>query len=310
MHSVKAQPPVVEAINLSKIYDQTAVVDQLNLTIEAGSFCGILGPNGAGKTTTLRMLIGHCPIDAGELSILGRSMPENASLVRESVGVVPQMDNLDPDFTVRENLHVYGCFFGIPDSVLEERIEELLDFSTLKEKADSKISELSGGMRRRLSLARALINKPTLLILDEPTTGLDPQARQAIWQKLRALKKQGLTLILTTHYMEEAERLCDRVIVMDYGKVMADAPPKQLIKMEIEPHVLEVHAAKGDLIEQLKKDASIARFEQAGDTCFFYGEKLKQALDVLEQSEHDDYLFRPANLEDVFIKLTGRDLRE
>ncbi|MEO1889872.1 MAG: ATP-binding cassette domain-containing protein [Cycloclasticus sp.] len=310
MNSVNSPSAVVEATNLSKIYDNTAVVDQLNLTIESGSFCGILGPNGAGKTTTLRMFIGHCPIDGGELSIFGQSMPKNASLVRESVGVVPQMDNLDPDFTVRENLHVYGRFFGISSKVLDQRIVELLEFSSLQEKADSKISELSGGMRRRLTLARALINKPKLLILDEPTTGLDPQARQAIWQKLRELKKQGLTLILTTHYMEEAERLCDRVIVMDHGKVMADSPPKKLIRDEIESHVLEVHAANESLVESLKQDPSIARFEKSGDIHFFYGDKLKFALDALENSSHDDYLFRPANLEDVFIKLTGRDLRE
>ncbi|PCI22717.1 MAG: ABC transporter [Piscirickettsiaceae bacterium] len=310
MTPVNSPSLVVEAANLSKIYNNIAVVDKLNITIESGCFCGILGPNGAGKTTTLRMFIGHCPIDGGKLSILGKSMPDNASLIRESVGVVPQMDNLDTDFTVKENLHVYGRFFGIASQVLNERIEELLDFASLQEKADSKISELSGGMRRRLTLARALINKPKLLILDEPTTGLDPQARQAIWQKLRELKKQGLTLILTTHYMEEAERLCDRVIVMDHGEVMADAPPKRLIRDEIESHVLEVHAANDELLNQLKQDDSIARFEKSGDIHFFYGEKLTYALAVLERGVHDDYLFRPANLEDVFIKLTGRDLRE
>ncbi|ORU93768.1 MAG: ABC transporter [Cycloclasticus sp. symbiont of Bathymodiolus heckerae] len=310
MKAVNSQEAIVKLVNLSKVYDGKAVVNKLNIAISPGVFCGILGPNGAGKTTTLRMLIGHCPIDSGELSVFGLSVFDNASKIRASVGVVPQMDNLDPDFTVEENLHVYGKFFGLGSLELKDRIKELLEFSSLEEKANSKISELSGGMRRRLTLARALINKPKLLILDEPTTGLDPQARQAIWQKLRELKKQGLTLILTTHYMEEAERLCDRVIVMDHGEVMADAPPKQLIKSEIEAHVLEVHAANEFLIEELKQDKSMARFEHSGDICFFYGEKLSHALDVLERSSHDDYLFRPANLEDVFIKLTGRDLRE
>lgn len=310
MNAVSAPSQIVRSIQLTKLYNGKKVVNELDLTIEAGCFCGILGPNGAGKTTTLRMLVGHCPMDAGELSIFGLRMPENASLIRESVGVVPQMDNLDPDFTVEENLYVYGRFFGINSTTLKERTKELLAFASLEEKAGCKISELSGGMRRRLTLARALINKPKILILDEPTTGLDPQARQAIWQKLRELKKQGLTLILTTHYMEEAERLCDRVIVMDHGEVMADAPPKQLIKGEIESHVLEVHAAPDDLVETLKLDKSIARFEKSGDIYFFYGEKLNYALDVLERGTHDDYLFRPANLEDVFIKLTGRDLRE
>jgi|TARA_R110002096_G_scaffold168798_12_gene340125 lipooligosaccharide transport system ATP-binding protein len=310
MTVVNSEEFIVQTKQLYKAYNGLPVVNKLNLNIETGCFCGILGPNGAGKTTTLRMLIGHCPIDAGELSILGLSMPENASLIRENVGVVPQMDNLDPDFTVQENLYVYGRFFGLSKAVLKQRIVELLEFASLEDKAACKISELSGGMRRRLTLARALINKPKLLILDEPTTGLDPQARQAIWQKLRELKKQGLTLILTTHYMEEAERLCDRVMVMDHGSIMADAPPKQLIRDEIETHVLEVHATDTVLIEQLKKDSSIKRFEQSGDISFFYGDKLKHALDILEQGTHDDYLYRPANLEDVFIKLTGRDLRE
>ena len=310
MIAVNPPLPIVESKDLYKVYDGKPVVNKLNLTIDTGCFCGILGPNGAGKTTTLRMFIGHCPIDGGELSILGQQMPSNASSIREQVGVVPQMDNLDPDFTVPENMYVYVRFFGIAPAVLNARIVELLEFASLQDKADNKISELSGGMRRRLTLARALINKPKLLILDEPTTGLDPQARQSIWQKLRELKKQGLTLILTTHYMEEAERLCDRVIVMDHGKMMADAPPKELIRQEIESHVLEVHAANNELLEQLNLDESVARSEASGDTHFFYGNKLQHALDLLEANNHDDYLFRPANLEDVFIKLTGRDLRE
>jgi len=301
---------IVESKDLSKKYNNIQVVDKLNLSIEAGCFCGILGPNGAGKTTTLRMLIGHCPVDAGSLMVLGNLMPEKASQVRELVGVVPQIDNLDADFTVRENMVVYGRYFGIQSNLLKERIEELLEFSALSDKADSKITELSGGMRRRLSLARALINKPKLLILDEPTTGLDPQARQAIWQKLRALKKQGVTLILTTHYMEEAERLCDRVLVMDKGQIMADAAPKIMIKEHIEPHVLEVHAASSILIEKLKSNLSLARYEKSGDVYFFYGDSFGDALSILDHEGFDDYLYRPSNLEDVFIKLTGRDLRE
>ena len=205
MTTVGYKSSIVKSFKLSKFYNGIPVVNDLNISIEEGSFCGILGPNGAGKTTTLRMFVGLCPIDDGQLTLFGHVMPDNASVVRESVGIVPQMDNLDPDFTVEENLSVYGRFFGLSSSVLQNRIPELLDFSSLQDKANSKISELSGGMKRRLTLARALINKPKLLILDEPTTGLDPQARQAIWQKLRELKKQGLTLILTTHYMEEAE---------------------------------------------------------------------------------------------------------
>ncbi len=301
---------IIQSTHLCKNYNGVNVVDDLNLSIEKGTFCGILGPNGAGKTTTLRMFIGHCPMDSGQLTIFGKPMPLHASDVRQDIGVVPQMDNLDPDFSVQENLYVYGRFFGIPRAVLKQRIVELLEFASLTDKANSKIAELSGGMKRRLTLARALINNPKILILDEPTTGLDPQARQSIWQKLRALKKQGMTLILTTHYMEEAERLCDRVMVMDHGNIKADAAPKAMIKEQVEQHVLEVHAANQALISTVSNDPSIARFEKSGDIHFFYGNKLKQALDTLEQSDHDDYLFRPANLEDVFLKLTGRELRE
>ena len=205
---------------------------------------------------------------------------------------------------------VYGRFFALTKQELAERIDKLLAFASLQDKAQCKINELSGGMRRRLTLARALINDPKLLILDEPTTGLDPQARQMIWRKLRELKKQGLTLILTTHYMEEAERLCDRVIVMDHGRILADAAPRELIRQHIELHVLEVH---GDEVERhmapLLAGAAV-RYDRAGDTHFFYGDDLKPLIDRLDQQTSMHYLYRPANLEDVFIKLTGRDLRD
>ena len=302
--------PIVFSKNLCKSYNSQLVVNHLNIEIERGCFLGILGPNGAGKTTTLRMLIGHCLMDSGSLDVFGLAMPEKASEIRAMIGVVPQMDNLDSDFTVRENLMVYGGYFQIKKSVLNKKIPELLKFASLEDKADSKINELSGGMRRRLTIARALINSPKILLLDEPTTGLDPQARQSIWQKLRELKQQGMTLILTTHYMEEAERLCDRVMVMDHGVVLADAAPKKLVKDEIEPHVLEVYEADVDLIEEVKKRVDFTRYEKSGDIHFFYGEKLQDSLGIVEKSSHDDYIFRPANLEDVFLKLTGRDLRE
>lgn len=305
-----SQNLTVSAKRLVKRYNDVPVVNDLTLEIEEGSFCGILGPNGAGKTTTLRMLIGHCPIDSGTLELFGETVANDPSHIRAQVGVVPQMDNLDPDFTVRENLFVYGRFFGLSEKTLNERILELLSFVSLEEKADSKIAELSGGMKRRLTLARALINNPNLLILDEPTTGLDPQARQAIWQKLRDLKKQGLTLILTTHYMEEAERLCDRVVVMDQGQILADDAPKSLIKTEIETHVLEIEYAEPTLINKIKENAEVNRYEQSGDVHYFYGNKLSQALNDLECENDIEYILRPANLEDVFIKLTGRDLRD
>ena len=197
-----------------------------------------------------------------------------------------------------------------PNKSISERKKILGSFGIGSDHSELQVLAMSGGHTDSLLLLLTTLDNPHLLILDEPTTGLDPQARQSIWQKLRELKKQGLTLILTTHYMEEAERLCDRVIVMDHGKMMADAPPKELIRQEIESHVLEVHAANNELLEQLNLDESVARSEASGDTHFFYGNKLQHALDLLEANNHDDYLFRPANLEDVFIKLTGRDLRE
>lgn len=301
---------IVEARQLTKCYHAKPVVNAMDLMVNRGSFTGILGPNGAGKTTTLRMLLGHCPPDSGELRVLGLNIPAQARLARANIGLVPQMDNLDPDFTVFENLVVYGRFFALSGTELHHRIRELLDFASLSDKSDCKISELSGGMRRRLTLARSLINDPQLLILDEPTTGLDPQARQMIWQKLRALKKQGLTLILTTHYMEEAERLCDRVIVMDHGRILADAPPRTLIQKHIEPHVLELHGEEVDRHIAPFRSNSKYRYDHAGDTHFFYGDDLKPLIECLDQQSNLHYLYRPANLEDVFIKLTGRDLRD
>lgn len=301
---------IVEAKNLSKYYNRHPVVNGLDLSVAPGSFTGILGPNGAGKTTTLRMFMGHCPPDSGELTVLGCAIPKHARAARANIGLVPQMDNLDPDFTVQENLIVYGRFFGLSKQSLLDRIQKLLDFASLSDKVHCKINELSGGMRRRLTLARALINNPRLLILDEPTTGLDPQARQMIWRKLRELKKQGLTLILTTHYMEEAERLCDRVIVMDHGRILADAPPRTLIREHIEPHVLELHGEDAEQhVAQFQNHAEF-RYDHSGDTHFFYGDDLKPLIDCFEQQSALHYLYRPANLEDVFIKLTGRDLRD
>src|ERR1051326_2622782 len=211
---------VVEASGLSKLYDGRPVVDAIDLRVERGECFGILGPNGAGKTTTLRMLIGTTPPSAGRLEVLGHPIPDRARVMRRRIGVVPQGDNLDPDFTVTENLAVYGSYFDVSRASAAARIPELLSFAALESKAGAAIHTLSGGMRRRLILARALINEPDLLILDEPTTGLDPQARQLIWQRLRSLLGQDKTLILTTHYMEEAERLCDRLLIMDHGRIL------------------------------------------------------------------------------------------
>ncbi len=237
-------------------------------------------------------------------------MPQAAREARRRVGVVPQMDNLDPDFTAAENLLVYGRYFGISDRDTRKRIPELLEFAGLAQRGDSKINTLSGGMKRRLTLVRALINDPELIVMDEPTTGLDPQARHLIWDRLKRLLAQGKTIFLTTHFMDEAERLCDRLIIMDHGKVITQGAPRELVAQHIEPQVVEVY---GDglnyWLEQFAR-ARAKRIEITGETAFCYGEGLEPLLKNLQTQTVLRYLHRPANLEDVFLKLTGRELRD
>jgi lipooligosaccharide transport system ATP-binding protein len=256
------------------------------------------------------MLLGSTPPSAGELEVLGMAIPQHARQMRKRVGVVPQQDNLDPDFTVTENLRVYASYFGLSSHQLSARINELLTFASLETRADAGIGTLSGGMKRRLTLARALVNQPDLLILDEPTTGLDPQARQVIWQRLRALLAQGKTLILTTHYMEEAERLCDRVIIMDHGKILALGTPGDLIKRFIEPHVLEIYGPSFEGWYQASGQRFVERTERVGETVFCYTRDERPLLADLIQHPELRYVHRPGNLEDVFLKLTGRELRD
>ena len=303
-------PVTVQAENLTKHYGKQCVVNNISFQIIKGEFCGILGPNGAGKTTTLKMLVGNTPASAGMLSVLGFPIPQQARAMRSRIGVVPQSDNLDLDFTVVENLHVYGRYFGLKRVEVERRIAELLAFVALEEKADSCIKQLSGGMKRRLSIARALINRPELLILDEPTTGLDPQIRQNIWQLLRQLQKDGLTIILTTHYMDEAERLCGRIILMDRGRILADSTPEELVRERIEPHVLEVFGTGVSAWKNANPLTGPIRCEQVGETCFYYGADLSELVQTLDGWPGLRYGYRPANLEDVFLKLTGRELRD
>ncbi len=295
--------------NLCKQYGGTLVVDGLDLELEAGRCHGLLGPNGAGKTTTLRLALGLIGADTGTVELLGHPMPADAALARRKVGVVPQVDSLDPDFTVRENLHTYGRYFGMKGAEIEARIPDLLDFSGLNGKADAPILTLSGGMKRRLTLARALVNDPDLVFLDEPTTGLDPQARHLIWQGLRRLIARGKTLLLTTHFMDEAERLCDVISVIDHGRVIVRGSPRELIASNIEPHVVEIY---GDGLAEWKACASdfCRRCEQAGETLFCYTEAPERVVAELATRPGLRYLHRPANLEDVFLKLTGRDLRD
>jgi lipooligosaccharide transport system ATP-binding protein len=285
------------------------VVRGVSLSVEPGQCFGFLGPNGAGKTTSLRMALGQTSPDAGSIKLLGFDIPGNARVAREKVGVVPQMDNLDPDFTVEENLVVYSRYFGMSDAKAKSQVPMLLDFAGLVGREKSQIRELSGGMKRRLTIARALVNDPDFIVLDEPTTGLDPQARHLIWDRLKALRARGKTLLLTTHFMDEAERLCDHLAVIDSGVLIAQDSPRALIEKTIEPDVVEVF---GDNVASLKDRVSAfaTRIEMSGETLFAYTATPKPLTDALGQLQGIRVMHRPANLEDVFIKLTGRELRD
>jgi lipooligosaccharide transport system ATP-binding protein len=302
--------PVIQAKGLQKSYGGLRVVDGLDLSIHKGECFGLLGPNGAGKTTTLRMLLGLITPDAGTATLLDLPVPQAAREARIRVGVVPQMDNLDPDFTVAENLLVYGRYFGMQDDEIEARIPVLLEFASLSNKRDVKVPTLSGGMKRRLTLARALVNDPDVIFLDEPTTGLDPQARHLIWQRLRELTQQGKTLLLTTHFMDEAERLCHRLAVLDNGKLISQGSPRELIESNIEPQVVEVFGETA--AEWAGKCAATFshRFEVSGESAFCYVNDAQPLVAHLQAQSALRYLHRPANLEDVFLKLTGREMRE
>ncbi|MDX1374912.1 MAG: ATP-binding cassette domain-containing protein [Burkholderiales bacterium] len=294
---------------LRKRYGTLEVVAGIDFAVRAGECFGLLGPNGAGKTTTLKLCLGLIEPDAGEMFLLGEPVPARAREARARVGVVPQFDSLDPDFTVAENLVVYGRYFGIAERAIRARMRELLEFAALAGRAEARLTTLSGGMKRRLTLARALVNDPELLFMDEPTTGLDPQARHLIWERLRRLTLGGKTVILTTHFMEEAERLCSRIAIMDHGRLIALGSPRELIAAHIEPQVVEVH---GPGLEQwLSRAAALApRQEHVGETLFCYAEDPEPVLARLRGRADLTYIHRPANLEDVFLKLTGRDLRD
>jgi len=299
----------LQARGLRKSYGDLEVVGGVDLEIAAGECFGLLGPNGAGKTTTLKLCLGLIEPDAGAIRLLGHEVPAHAREARARVGVVPQFDNLDPDFSVEENLVVYSRYFGLAGEDVAARLPQLLEFAGLAGRARAKIQTLSGGMKRRLTLARALVNDPQLLFMDEPTTGLDPQARHLIWERLRRLTQQGRTLVLTTHFMDEAERLCARVAIMDHGRIIAAGTPRALIARHIEPQVVEVHGAGLDAWAQ--SAGSLApRCERVGETLFCYAADPAPVLAELRGREDLIYLHRPANLEDVFLKLTGRDLRD
>jgi lipooligosaccharide transport system ATP-binding protein len=301
---------VLSAQNLQKSYAGQKVVDGVNISLNKGECFGLLGPNGAGKTTTLRLMLGLIEPDGGYLDLLGHAVPRHAREARLRVGVVPQVDNLDPDFTVAENLLVYGRYFGLKDDEINARIPALLEFASLAHKRDVKVPTLSGGMKRRLTLARALVNDPDILFLDEPTTGLDPQARHLIWQRLHELTVQGKTLLLTTHFMDEAERLCHRLAIMDNGRLISEGSPRELIRRNIEAEVVEVYGEPAAQWANEHAAHFAARFEVSGETAFCYVNDARPLLTHLQTQGELRYLHRPANLEDVFLKLTGREMRE
>jgi lipooligosaccharide transport system ATP-binding protein len=306
-----ASSSILLATALTKKYSGELVVNGIDLNVRAGECFGLLGPNGAGKTTTLRMCLGLIAPDSGSIMVGGLPVPSRAREARMRVGVVPQMDNLDPDFTVEENLLVYGRYFGLSHRDIVGRMDELLDFASLMPRRHAKIGELSGGMKRRLTLARALVNDPDLLFLDEPTTGLDPQARHLIWERLKLLLARGKTIVLTTHFMDEAERLCDRLAVMDHGRIITQGSPRALISANIEPEVVEVFGEAALRWQQSAGELGAVRVERMGETLFLYTNSAGAITASLANAGAGvRYMHRAANLEDVFLKLTGRELRE
>ena len=304
--------PLLSVRQLVKRYGEATVVKDLSFHIDPGECLGVIGPNGAGKTTTLRMCLGLSVPDAGEVRYFdGLRMPGDAMAIKARLGVVAQMDTLDPDFTAEENLLVFGRYFGLPDALIRQRIPRLLEFAALGHKAAAKPGQLSGGMKRRLSLARALINEPSLLLLDEPTTGLDPQARHLMWERLQVLLQEGKSILLTTHFMDEAERLCSRLLVIDQGRKIAEGRPRDLIAAHLEPEVVEVYGQGAVALAQEAALQSLAdRVEVSGETVFFYTRDSRALMAALQAWPQLRTLHRPSNLEDLFLKLTGRQIRE
>jgi lipooligosaccharide transport system ATP-binding protein len=301
---------ILQADGLTKRYGDLVVVDRLSFHIRRGECLGVIGPNGAGKTTTLRMCLGLVAPDAGAITAMGLDMPQDQRAIKAQLGVVSQFDSLDPDFTCAENLLVYGRYFGMKDAAIRARIPMLLEFAALTSKANARLQELSGGMKRRLSLARAIVNDPTLLMLDEPTTGLDPQARHLMWERLQLLLQQGKSILLTTHFMDEAERLCSRLLVLDHGRKIAEGRPRELIREHLEPDVVEVYGVGALELKDSELTRLASRTEVSGETVFFYTTQAKPLLHALEAWPQLRTLHRPANLEDLFLKLTGRQIRE
>lgn len=306
---------IIEARKLVKRYGNFTAVAGIDFEVSEGEFFGLLGPNGAGKSSTIRMVCGVLPVTSGELLVGGLDVTYEDRAVKRMIGIVPQDDNLDEDLTVRQNLEVYARYFDIPRAVARERIDESLELMQLTDWGRAQIDALSGGMKRRLVIARALINDPRLLILDEPTTGLDPQARHLVWRKLRLLRERGVTILLTTHYMDEAEILCDRLIIIDGGKSIAEGAPRELIKRYIGRSVLETHPTPDEreavMAELERSIGETGRIEAVEDVIYAYGvgEDHQQRIEEIIGDPYRVH-FRRANLEDVFLSLTGRGLAE
>ena len=304
---------LISARGLTKKFGDFTAVDGIDFDVAKGESFGLLGPNGAGKSTTMRIIAATSRRTSGTISILGRDPEEHGPQVRAHLGVVPQQDNLDTELTVTENLYIYGRYFGLSKKFVNKKVEELLAFAQLEEKKDVKVEALSGGMKRRLTIARALVSEPDILMLDEPTTGLDPQARHILWDRLFRLKEDGVTLIITTHFMDEAEQLCDRLVVMDKGKIMAEGTPAELIKEYSTREVLEVRFGS----DRNKEVAPILRemcdrIEELPDRILLYvedGELLLEAI-AAKKLHPNTSLVRRSSLEDVFLRLTGRSLIE
>jgi len=303
--------PLVQARGLTKRFGDFTAVDAIDFDIQKGEAFGFLGPNGAGKTSTMKMITTVSPITEGKLTVFGIDPTVDGRSIRQRLGVVPQEDNLDQELTVAENLYIYGRYHDMKKSEINPRIEELLEFAQLTERKDSEVEPLSGGMKRRLTIARALINNPDLIILDEPTTGLDPQARHLLWDRLYRLKREGATLVITTHYMDEAEQLCDRLVVMDQGKIAAEGSPRQLIQRYAPREVVELRFeedAKDEAV--LKMDGLAQRSEVLADRVLLYTDDAEATQRGLHEQgiNPEQVLVRRSTLEDVFLRLTGRGL--
>ncbi|MDJ0952524.1 MAG: ABC transporter ATP-binding protein [Acidimicrobiia bacterium] len=302
--------PLVHAVDLTKRFDDFTAVDTVSFDVSPGEVFGFLGPNGAGKSSTMKMIGAVSPVTEGTLTVFGLDPEADGAQIRARLGSVPQENLLDTELTVFENLFIYGRYFDLPKTVIKERIDELLAFAHLEDRRDDLVEPLSGGMKRRLTIARALINQPDLILLDEPTTGLDPQARHALWDRLYRLKQQGVTLIVTTHYMDEAEQLCDRLVVMDNGKIVAEGSPRNLIERFATRDVVELRFPVGMQVDEQELDGLAKRVEMLPDRTLLYTDSADQTLVNITERPLDieSTIVRRSTLEDVFLRLTGRSL--